>query len=273
MAAQTWTTLQNSLLVMLSQSPSPYTVIPADFAVLFPQATSYAEERIYDELVPLNQRTQNTSLVTTAGSRTVDLSQASQVLVTVETFSLIYPAGATIASQAPLTPLPPPVAQPGSNAPVVGGTRIPFESAGLDLIDVIWPQESVTLDPSLADNIGRYWALLDDKTLVFCPTVPAAYTCIVTGNFEPVPISAANPVTYLSTVYPALLQAACMIFLTGALLRNYGAQSDDPKSATSWEGIYKGLMTTAVLEEQRRRLQGVGWSQFMPTPIANPMRP
>lgn len=246
MAAQTWTTLQNSLLVMLSQSPSPYNVIPADFAVLFPQATSYAEERIYDELVPLNQRTQDTSLTTAIASRTINLTAAAQQLVTVETFSLIYPAGTTLASM---------------------GTRIPFESTSLDVIDVIWPQESVTLDPSLADNIGRYWALQDDHTLVFCPTVPAPYTCIITGNFEPIPISATNPTTYLSTFYPALLEAACMVWLTGALLRNFGAQSDDPQTAVSWESVYKTLMETALLEEQRRRLQGQGWTQFMPAPL------
>jgi hypothetical protein len=247
MAAQTWTTLQTTLMVALSQGPAPYTIIPTAFAALLPQATSYAEQRIYREIVPLNERTQNTSLATTASSRFISLTAASQTILTVEGFSLIYPAGTTIPSL---------------------GTRLVFDATSLDAIDTIWPQESVTMDPSLATYLGRYWALLDDHTLVFAPTVPAIYTAIITGTFEITPISATNPTTYLSTIYPDLLIAACMVFLTGALTRNYGAQGDDPKQAVSWENQYQLLVKGAVLEEQRRRMQGVGWTQAMPAPLA-----
>jgi hypothetical protein len=251
MAAQTWITLQNTLLVALSQAVAPYTVIPSDFATLFPQATSYAEQRIYRELVPLNERTQNTSLTTTTASRVLNLTAASQMILTVESFELIYPAGVT--NQAL-------------------GTRMIFDAANLDVIDLVWPQESVTMDPSLADWIGRYWALLDDHTLVFCPTVNGAYTAIITGTFESIPISAANPTTYLSTFYPEVLEAACMVFLTGYLLRNFGAQSDDPRQAVSFESHYKTLMQSAIIEEQRRRMQGAGWSQYVPAPMEKPDR-
>ena len=246
MATQTWTTLQNSLAAMLSQAPSPYTVLPADFVTLFPQATSYAEGLIYRDLVPLNERAQNTSLTTTAASRTLSLTPTSQLVLSVEGFSIIYPATTT--------------------NPALG-TRYPFGATSLDVIDIIWPQESVTMDPSQADWIGRYWAMRDDKTIVFSPTLNGAYTVELTGNFAPVPISASNPTTYLSIVYPELLQAACMVFLTGALLRNYGSQSDDPKMALSWKGQYQDLLSSAVSEDQRRRMQGKGWSQAVPAPM------
>jgi hypothetical protein len=248
MAAQTWTSIQNSLIAMLSQAPPPYNQIPGDFVTLYPQATSYAEGRIYREIVPVNERSQNTSLSTIAASRVLSLAPTSQLVLSVEGFALLYPS--TVSNPAL-------------------ATRIIFDASSLDVIDVVWPQESVTMDPSQADWIGRYWSMLDDQTIVFAPTVPAAYTVALTGNFAPIPISAANPTTYLSTVYPELLQAGCMVFLTGGLLRNFGAQSDDPKMATSWNSTYQDLLMSAVGEEQRRRMQGVGWSQYMPATMAN----
>ena len=130
MAAQTWTSLQNALVAMLSQAPPPYNQLPGDFVTLFPQATSYAEGRIYREIVPLNERNQNTSLTTTAAARSVNLTAASQTVLSVEGFALITPAGTTVASQ---------------------GTRILFDAASLDIIDMVWPQESVTMDPAAAD--------------------------------------------------------------------------------------------------------------------------
>jgi hypothetical protein len=239
----------NSCIAMLSQAPAPYNVIPPDFAQLFPQATSYAEERIYNELVPLNQRGLNTSLTTTPASRTLPLAGASQSIVTVEQFALIYPTGTTDPEL---------------------GTLIYFDAGSLDLINLIWPQQSVTVDPTAADFIGRYWCLQDSATLVFSPPGPAAYTVALTGTFAPVPISETNTTTYLSTFYPALFECACMVFLSGALLRNFGSQSDDPRQAMSWEQQYGKLLQPAIAEEQRRRFQGAGWSQQAPAPLAKP---
>jgi hypothetical protein len=249
MSVQNWTSIMNSCIAMLSQAPSPYNNIPPDFVQLFPQATSYAEERIYNELVPLNQRTLNTSLTTTPAQRTLPLGGASQSIVTVEQFALIYPSGQTDPTQ---------------------GTLYYFDAGSLDVINILWPQQSVTVDPSQGDFIGRYWALQDNATLVFSPPGPAAYTVALTGTFAPIPISLSVPITYLSTFYPALLEAGCMIFLTGGLLRNFGAQADDPKMAMAWESTFKTLMQSAQLEEQRRRMQGAGWSQYAPTPATAP---
>ena len=117
-----------------------------------------------------------------------------------------------------------------------------------------------------ARDAGAAW-------LVFSPTTDKAYTAIIFGTFQVTPLSSGNPSTYLSNIYPDLLQAACMVFLTGALTRNFGAQADDPKMAVAWEEQYKSLLEGAVLQEQRRRMQGVGWSQYAPAPVAKPDRP
>lgn len=245
MAALTWTTLQTELLVALAQAPPPYNVIPADFASLFPRATSYAESRICAEIPLLANRTQDTSLTTTTGSRQLNLSLMTNPLIVQEGLALITPA---------------------STAANVGH-RAAFEKTTLDFIDLFWPDEATTLDPALADNIGRYWAPLNtgpvgtitiagsaaSSIIVLAPTPSDTFTAECTGLFQPTPISSGNPSTYLSAVFPDLLVAACMVFLEGTLRRNFGAASDDPKQALSWEGQYTTLRDAAAFEEARRR--------------------
>lgn len=236
MSALTWLTLRDTLAAALVQAPPPYTVLPADFLTLYTQAISYAEGRIYKDLVLLATRTRNTTLSTVAGSRTLDLSA--------------------------MTPLPIIVAEGVS----LGNS--PYDLASLDVIDMLWPDQSVTLAPALADNIGRFWALQDASTIVVSPTPDAIYVATITGLFQPAPLSAGNPSTYLSTVYPELLTAACMIFLSGALMRLFGAVSDDPKLAVSWEAQYMSLKGLAASEERRRR--GLAADVNQPAPSAAP---
>ena len=136
---------------------------------------------------------------------------------------------------------------------VVGGVPYPFDTASHDAIDLVWPNSALTLSPAAADWIGRWWGMFDDHTVLLAPTPDAAYQAQVTGLFQPMPISAANPSTYLSRTYPELLTAACLVWLSGALKQNYGAQADDPKMAMSWEQTYQGLLGPAKAEEMRRR--------------------
>lgn len=243
MAALTWTTLRNELMAALVQGPSPYTVIPADFATLYTAAISYAEARICAEVPLLANRTQNTQLVTVSGSRRIDLAGMTNPLVVQEGLSLISPAAQT--------------------NPALGN-RIPFDKATLDFIDLIWPVEATTMDPALADNIGRFWAPLNSGSttaaytgnssiIVIAPTPNGIFTAEVTGLFQPTPLSSGNASTYLSTVYPDLLFAACMVFLSGALKRNYGSQSDSAPQAVSWESQFEVLKEACQSEEMRRR--------------------
>jgi hypothetical protein len=242
MAVQTYGEIQQFCYIALSQGQSPYAVQPPDFAAQFPLASSYAEGRMYRDLVLLATRTQDTSLVTAAGSRTLNLlTMAPNVVVVPEGFGLIYPAGAT--SQAL-------------------GTVIPFDKASLDVIDEVWPAQSVTMDPSAADWIGRYWAMQDDRTLVFAPTVSGAYTPVITGLYVPSPMSATNETTYLTTNYPEALEALCMVFLSGGLQRNFAAMSDDPKAAISWEAQYQALLPG--MRDQEARIRGLKADDLWP---------
>jgi hypothetical protein len=261
MAALTWTTLETACLAETAKVQPPYTVPSADFAVIFPQATSYAEGRIYKEFGGLlATRQQNTSLQTTPSVRTVGLAGMVNAgggpIIVPERFALFLPGAG------------------GTGSP----SRVQFDRASLDVIDMIWPQFISTQPPSLTDFNPRYWDLLDDHTIVMAPTPDAVYTCEVTGLFQPTPIGPGNesptPLTvtstYLSTVYPELLLAACMVYLCGALLHNFGAQSDAPQRAISWENLTQELMTIAKAEEMRRR--GMKPNYPMPAPPM-PARP
>lgn len=239
MSALTYATLQTTLLTMLAQAPPPYNVVPPDFAQLYPRAISFAESRICQEIPFLANQRQDSTLSTTAGSRVLDLGSLTPPILVLDRLALITPA---------------------STAAELG-TRNQYIQTTTDFIDMFWPTEATTGNPATSQNTGRYWANRtkgNDSTytinqIVIAPTPDGIYMAECTGLFQPAPLSVSNTQTYLSTTYPDLLTAACMVFLEGALMRNYGAQGDDPRQALSWEAVYQGLKNSAEFEEMRSR--------------------
>jgi len=65
--------------------------------------------------------------------------------------------------------------------------------------------------------------------------------------------------------------AATMIFLSG-YMRNFGAESDNPQMAQSWENQYKALMATASVDSMRQKFESAAWTAQSPTPLATPPR-
>lgn len=246
--AQDYTQLVQTLSLLATQaSTASGFVLPADFLVILPNAIAFADNRMYREFTFLAARTQDASLTFSGTTRSLSLQNMTTIVIVPEGLSLIAPVGAIPAL----------------------GIRYPFEAAELGVIDIFWPQESLAIDPRTTSN--RYWALRDQQTMVVGPTPDAAYSAEITGLFQPAPISATNPTTYLYTVYPTAYQAACMIYITG-WMRNFGAQSDNPKIAVSWEDIYTKEAASIKAEEDRRRIAGTGWSPYLPTPLATPPR-
>ena len=242
MAALTWTTLQTELTMAIVKTMPTFEQVPPDFLVLYPSATSYAEGRICAEIPLLANRTSNTQLLTSIGSRLLNLSLMTTPLVVMETLALITPANT----------------QPAS------GVRYQYVKTTLEFVSTFWPNESLTMAPLAAEQTGRFWAPLNSGAaagvyagsssfIVIAPSPDQIYVAECTGLFQPAPISFSNPTTYISTVYPDLLVAGCMVYLSGALLKNYGAQSSDPHQAVSWEGIYQNLKNACEFEEARRR--------------------
>ncbi len=255
MSALTFTTLQSTLLTMLAQAPPPYNVVPPDFAQLYPRAISFAESRICQEIPFLANQGQDSSLSTTASNRVVDLSSINPPILVLDRVALITPS---------------------STVPEAG-TRHQYIQTTTDFIDMFWPTELITANPAASQNTGRYWAnrtkgnntAYTTNQIIIAPTPDAVYRVECTGLFQPVPLSSGNPQTFLSTTYPDLLTAACMVFLEGALMRNYGSQGDDPRQALSWEAVYQGLKSAAEFEEMRSR----GMVPDMPRGPAPPTQP
>lgn len=239
---QQWTILTSQAAAANDYTP------PTDFSNVLPFAITYAEQRIFKDIPMLAQRTQDSSLVFSGNTRTLDLSQMTTPIVVPEGLAMITPAG-SLPNQ---------------------GNSIPFTWTTLDVIDQMWPDQRVTVDPATRTR-EWYWTLLDATTIAVAPIPNAAFVANVTGLFQPTPLSAANPITYLSATYTMLYVAAGMIYNVG-YMRNYGAMADNAKMGLSWESQYDTLKEDALLEEQRRRGAGTGWSQNMPTPIATPQR-
>lgn len=231
MAAIDWTQLQQACAVALTRQLGDAISTYDDlFVTMFPFATSYAEDRINQEIPFLADRITFTAPAATAAG----VPGISGAL-----FTTGYGATLSVPEQLSI---------------VNSGTNVPYDAVSYDFIARFWPVPTTTAPPSLAWQGGRYWAVKGGTVnLIVAPTPDDVYDVIVTGLYNPLPISDSNPTTYLSTNYPDLLTAGCLVYLAGALTRNYGAQADEPKQAMSWEQQFQNLLGPARDEERRRR--------------------
>ena len=215
-----------------------------NFAGIMGGIIDYAEGRAYRDLDLPAVRVTDTSVTCSSGVRTIALSTTQGTLLVVETVNLFSSAGTT-----------------SSN-----GTRIPLTPVSKAVVDAVYPS-------ALSSNTGlpTYFARVTDTQLLLGPTPDQAYGTEVIATTRPPPLSASNSTTWLSANVPELLVSAGMIFASGHM-RNFGAQSDDPKMAASWEGQYQALLKSASVDTLRMKFQAEGWSQDLPSPIATPPR-
>jgi hypothetical protein len=279
MAGITWSTLQTVLQSIIARTPAPYTAIDFAFQTLFPQATTYAENRIYREMPFLAQRLQDKSLTTTAGSRSISLHGTALPIVVPQRIALLVGPNSIGQTDGFGNPIVDGFGNP-ITTPDQAPFQIPFLPVSLDFIDMFWPQEALTWAPQNA--LAAYWCIeggvspedFTSPDVIIAPTPDAAYTVVLTGLFQQAPISATTPQTYLSTNYPELMIAGCMLFLSGALLRNYssagGPASDEPAMAIHWSQQFDVLMAAAKEEEMRRLQQGTNWMNRPPMPAGAP---
>lgn len=217
--------------LLVDQDPSD------DFLQILPASIQYAEDRIYRELDVLDERISDNTDPVTAGSRD---ATCPDTITIVEGVALLTPAGQF-----------PPTAR-----------RNVLERAALDFIDFMYGAESTVGTPI-------YFALKSDVDIILAPSPDSAYILEVTGTAQAQAMTSSNQTTWLGNNLPDLLLAGCMVFMTG-WQKNYGAQSDDPQMAQSWETQYKTLMTSAQEFIQRQKSQDPNWSPFSPTPLSMP---
>lgn len=204
-----------------------------------PSAISYAEDRINRELDLLSAVASNSSLALTAGTRTLDISAAN--INVLERLNIITPFSQT-------------------NPEL--GTRNPCVPVTEDYLDLVYGSAATQ---GLPTNFIRQ----TDKIVLFGPFPDQNYTVELVGTVWQLPLSSSNPTTWIATYIPDLMIAASMIFMTG-FMKNFGAQSDDPRSAQSWESQYDLLMKSAATEDARRKFKSAGWTADIPNPLNQP---
>jgi hypothetical protein len=213
-----------------------------EYLAMIPNAIDDAEQRLYRELDLISTVVRDTGGTLTANSRNFTLPQTSGRFVVTESMSVFTPVSTTT-SRRQLTPV----------------TR--------EFLDAIWGDEMAAATPS----IPEYYAMITDQQIIVGPSPDAAYTMEVTGTIRPTPLSATNTTTLLTLYLPDLWLTAFLIFGAG-YLKDYGAATDDPNAAGSWEAHYQRLLPSANTEEMRKRYASQAWTSKQTNPIATPQR-
>lgn len=213
-----------------------------------PAAIDYAEQRAYTDLDVINLDVRDGSASTVALDPTFNLPTAVGTFQVVTGVNIITPAATAPDSgtRRPLTPV---------SAVVLDRTYGSQVAAGVPEVYVYQTQSTIA----------------GQKNLRFGPWPDAAYRVEVIGKIQWTPLSASNPTTFLTNYYPALFNAAGMVFWTG-VMKNYGAQADDPKMGLSWDGQYKTLLAACAPWEARKRMAGASWTPKQIEPTAQPQR-
>lgn len=232
--ALTYATYVTALSELLTIDP-----VDPNFLNILPDIIDYAEQRLYRELDILNTVVTDSSAALTSGNRNFTLPQSNGRFVVTNGFNVYTPAGST-------------------------NSRVQLIPVSRDVLDAIYPSADGADVPSMI-------AMITDQTVIVGPWPDANYTVEVIGTIRPTPLSATNTTTYLTLYLPDLMVAASMIFASG-YQQNFGAQSDNPQMASSWEGQYEKLIPSAGVEEQRKRYASGAWGSLSPTPIATPTR-
>jgi hypothetical protein len=223
------------------QSAATVTAANTRFLDYLPNVIDLGEQRCYRELDLLGTVVRDTSSNATANARDFTLPQTLGRFVLVTGINIVTPVGSTVAN----------------------GTRNRLTQLSLDALDALWPINTA----ASATTVPKSFAMVTDQTVAFGPSPGAAFQAEIIGPIRPTPLSPVNTTTYLTNFLPDLFFAACMVAVAG-LQRDYGAQADDPKLATSWESQYQTFFASANIEEQRKRFASSGWQSAAPAPAA-----
>jgi hypothetical protein len=218
-----------------------------NLTALLASAVDYAEDRIYrDPAFDFLTLRNADYAVCTIGSRKI--TRPASVLI-VEGINILTPAGA-VAGDDDLE-------------------RVPLERVSLGFLDQVWGSGANT--PGMSGVPSKY-APLSDTDFRIGALPDDAYLAEFVGPTRPEPLSDANRTTFLTLNMPALFTAASMVYLCGTYLKNFGAQSDNPQQAQSWENQFGVLKLGPAVEEARRKSESASWQPKPPTVIAKPER-
>lgn len=227
-------------------------VSDANFQVMLPQAIAYAEGRITRDLDLMAANVRDSSSSTVALTRNFNLPTTAGTFLIIDGINIITPASTGAES----------------------GTRNPLIPVSRDFLDYTWPSTT-------GATVPQYFAYITQDTfltggaaqsqVIFGPWPDSTYRVEVIGKVQPPALSSTNTTTWISVNLPDVLIAASMVFVTG-WMKDYGASSDDPKMAQSWENQYQQLKASAATYQARARFAGASWTPKQPEPAAVPQR-
>jgi len=212
--AYTYPTFVTALASEMAVDPSN-----ADFLTILPTLIDTAEQLCYRELDLLAALVTVTATAS-ANNRLLTLPTGSGHLLVVDSVAAID----------------------------AGGTRHMMVPATRETIDFLYPTNTASFSPSYPSIFARY----DDLTLIYGPPPDSGYTVEIVSTIRPAALTAVNTATYLSQYLPDLFLAAAMVSAMG-WMKNFGAQSDDPKSSVSWQNEYNVRLASAQKEERRKQ--------------------
>lgn len=216
------------------------------FNALIPSMLNYAELRIQREVDLLASKTNISTYVMTLGVNTLSISPND--FVTVQTVGILG-----------------------------GAQLIPTTN---EFISNVYGDSSFLATPIYFAMYGGDYAAAgaNSNNIIFGPYPDHFYPLSITGTqrltslyFFANTIQADTHYTFISAYLPDLLVMASMIYISG-FQRNFGRQSDDPAMAMSYESQYQVLLTSAIVEEARKKFQGAAWTSMGPATVATPSR-
>ena len=211
-----------------------------EFQLMVQGMIPYAENRIYRELDLLNTVVANSTGSLVAGNRSFALptNVGSSVFYTVTGVNVITPAGSSADA----------------------GTRNQLAAVTMDFLNAVWNSNATLALPTV-------FAMTNQFNIIVGPWPDQNYTVEIVGTVQPAPLSTTNPTTFLTTYLADLFTAASMVFASG-YMRDFGAQTDNPAQAQSWESQYGALLKSALLLELRKKWAGPNWTPYSSIPIS-----
>jgi hypothetical protein len=200
-----------------------------DFVAMLPTFIQNAELRIYRDLDLLTTVFRDTAATLVFGRRAVTLPQTYGRFIVID----------------------------GVNLYVNGARSRALTPVSREFIDALYPSELAG-----GSALPAVFSRTDDATILVAPTAGASSGATgieVVGTVRPAPLSATNTTNFIASYLPDLLLAAAMVEASG-WTKSYGAQSDDPKMATSWDAIYQNRVLAAASEENRKKFQSGSWA-------------
>lgn len=221
----------------------PISSADAGFLTFVPDNIRSAENRIYRDLDLVAVQVTDATALTSSGNRDFTLPTGTGTFITVDQINLISPAGSLSSA----------------------GYRQPLIPASPEYIDLTYPSGPQSTGQP------RFYGRRSDTLVILGPSPDRGYYLEVIGVQRPTPLSSGNSSTPLTQYVPDLFMAAAMVHAY-SFMKDFGATTDNPQGAISWETQYQTLLRSAVIEQARAKFFGEGWTSESPSPIATPAR-